>query len=224
MGSSYIKRKCSYCGELIDINRSNMTKVIYYDKKTYHSRCFINMCNAKSESKRKDVAQKWRDVISQIDFIESNSFNHFNLELSKNDIFDFIRDNYNITIIPSCVWHKLGNIYNGTFKGMIKGIPPDHLLDMWKRKINMLNRIYSENISKGKCMTPEQRVNYDLSILVNKYDSYLKWMEKQNLLASEQVIETEENIVNNSIGYINNDSSKNNSDNISKLVDEIFGE
>ena len=103
------------------------------------------------------------------------------------------------------------------------GIPPEHLLDMWKRKIDMLNGIASRNTTKGKSMNADQRINYDLSVLVNKYDSYLKWLEKQRIIEAEKEIEKNENIVSKSIGYVSHKTEKNNSDDISDLVDDIFG-
>jgi hypothetical protein len=104
------------------------------------------------------------------------------------------------------------------------GIPPEHLLDMWKRKIDMLNGIASRNETKGIKMKPDQRINYDLSILVNKYDSYLKWLEKQKIIEAERETAKNENIVGKSIGYMaTKQSNKNDSDDISDLVDDIFG-
>ena len=79
------------------------------------------------------------------------------------------------------MWQKLANIYNGTFKGMSVGIPPSDLLDMWQRKIDMLNGFAKKNEVKGIHMQPEQRLSYDLSILVNKYDSYLRWKDRKYL-------------------------------------------
>ena len=73
-------------------------------------------------------------------------------------------------------------------------------------------------------MGSDKRINYDLSILINKYDSYLKWLEKQKIIASEKEIEKNENIVGKSIGYTTvNKSERNDSDDISALVDDIFG-
>lgn len=72
-------------------------------------------------------------------------------------------------------------------------------------------------------MNVDQRINYDLSVLVNKYDSYLKWLEKQKILEAEKEIEKNENIVGKTIGYVNQKAEKNNSDDISDLVDDIFG-
>src|SRR5574344_1202883 len=166
-----IKRKCSCCGEDFYISKDNIDDAIYYDKKTYHSSCFINICNKRSQMKREDVSQKWTWVLNHLDSIKQESYEHLKLAITKEDVFNFIKDAYDITIIPTTVWQKLSNIYNGTFKGMAYGIPPEHLLDMWERKIDMLNGIANRNNTKGRTMNVDQRINYDLSVLVNKYDS-----------------------------------------------------
>ena len=218
-----IKRKCSCCGEYFYISNDNIDDAIYYDKKTYHSSCFINICNKRSQMKREDVSQKWTWVLNHLDSIKQESYEHLKLAVIKEDVFNFIKDAYDITIIPTTVWQKLSNIYNGTFKGMTYGIPPEHLLDMWERKIDMLNGIANRNNTKGRTMNVDQRINYDLSVLVNKYDSYLKWLEKQKILEAEKEIEKNENIVGKTIGYVVQKAEKNNSDDISDLVDDIFG-
>lgn len=218
-----IKRKCSCCGEDFYISKDNIDDAIYYDKKTYHSSCFINICNKRSQMKREDVSQKWTWVLNHLDSIKQESYEHLKLAVIKEDVFNFIKDAYDITIIPTTVWQKLSNIYNGTFKGMTYGIPPEHLLDMWERKIDMLNGIANRNNTKGRTMNVDQRINYDLSVLVNKYDSYLKWLEKQKILEAEKEIEKNENIVGKTIGYVVQKAEKNNSDDISDLVDDIFG-
>jgi hypothetical protein len=224
-----IKRKCGCCGEYLYISKNNINEAIYYDKKTYHSRCFTNMCEKRINNKRKDISEKWKSIYNHINLIEKDTYNHLIVAIERDEIFKFIRDNYNLTIIPTIVWQKLKNIYSGTFKGMSIGIPPCDLLDMWKRKINMLNGIAKNNEIKGIYMQPEQRVNYDLTILINKYDSYLRWKEKQKILEIEKESHIEQNIVNQSIGYINfnnknkqNDIQENRND-ISNLVDDIFG-
>lgn len=218
-----VKRKCSCCREYFYINNNNIDDAIYYDKKTYHSSCFINICNKRSQMKREDVSQKWAWVLNHLDSIKQDSYEHLKLTIAKEDVLNFIKDAYDITIIPTTVWQKLSNIYNGTFKGMTYGIPPEHLLDMWKRKIDMLNGIASRNAIKGKTMNTDQRINYDLSVLINKYDSYLKWLEKQKIIEAEKEIEKNENIVGKTIGYVTQKIEKSNSDDISDLVDDIFG-
>ncbi len=218
-----LHRKCSYCGEYFYISNENINDAIYYDKKTYHSSCFINICKKRSQMKREDVSQKWILISNNLESIKQDSCKHFKTTIIKEDIFKFIKDTYDIILIPTTVWQKLNNIYNGTFKGMFYGIPPEHLLDMWKRKLDMLNGIANRNNTIGKTMDTEQRINYDLSILVNKYDSYLKWLEKQKILDIDKGIERNENIVSKTMGHTAHRTVNDNSDDISSLVDDIFG-
>lgn len=220
--TAFIKRKCAYCGDCISISNNNISEVIYYDKKTYHSKCFLDICQKRS--KRKDVSEKWLSVLNNLSEIKKQSYSHFTQAITKEEIFEFIKSTYSITIIPSTVWQKLASIYDGTFKGMSEGIPPEHLLDMWQRKIKMLNDIAYSNQLKGKKMTPQQRISYDLSILINKYDSYLGWLERQKIL------ETQNNVADNDMHmtrYISQNSPKHSEqsreDDISDLVDDIFG-
>lgn len=218
-----IRRKCGCCEEYFYISHNDIDDAIYYDKKTYHSSCFINMCNKRSQMKREDVSQKWTWVLNHLDQIRKESYQHLSLAITKENVFEFIKDSYDVTIVPTTVWQKLSDIYNGTFKGMSVGIPPEHLLDMWKRKIDMLNGIADRNRTKGLVMSSDKRISYDLSILVNKYDSYLRWLEKQKIIEAEKEIEKSENIVGKSIGYTSNKPEKNDPDDISALVDDIFG-
>ena len=219
-----IKRKCGCCGEYLYINKNNIDDAIYYDKKTYHSSCFINICKKRSANKRVDISEKWNWVYNHIKSIKNDTYLHFIDLIEKDEVYQFIKEAYDLTIIPTTVWQKLSNIYEGTFKGMSVGIPPSDLLDMWKRKIDMLNGIAKKNETKGIHMQPDQRLNYDLSILVNKYDSYLRWKEKQRILEAEKETEKTQNIVSQSIGYTKNISQDNSeTDDISDLVDDIFG-
>lgn len=140
---------------------------------------------------------------------------------AKRKIFNFILEHYDITCLPKHMFIKLNSIYSGTFKGMSNGILPTELLDMWDRKLSYLNKIANSNITKGKIMSPIQRINYDLSILVNKYDGYKKWKRQQEILEQEQ---SEQNIEKQivMIGNIQNEKIEKNTDDISDLVDDIF--
>lgn len=219
-----IQRKCGCCKKNIYINNENIDDAIYYDKKTYHSKCFINICNKRSKMKNQNISQKWMCILNDLDNIKQKSYEHLSLAVMKENIFDFIKDAYNVTIIPTTVWRKLDAIYSGTYKGMTNGIPPEHLLDMWKRKINMLNGIANSNSTNGKVMDSSQRINYDLSILINKYDSYLKWLEKQKIFEAEKEVSRTENIISKNVRHINqNEDTYDFFDDISSLVDDIFG-
>lgn len=219
-----LKRKCGCCGEYLYITKNNIDNVIYYDKKTYHSRCFTNLCQDRICNGRSNVSKRWEQIYKNLETIKKDTYSHYELMIECDDIFNFIKDFYGLTVVSSTIWTKLDSIYNGTFKGMSIGIPPSDLLDMWKRKADMLNNIAKQNETKGTYLQPENRVIYDLSILVNKYDSYLRWKEKQKILEVEKETIITQNIVGQSIGYSN--VQKNNpkeTDDITDLVDDIFG-
>ena len=220
-----ITRKCCVCGEKIEIGYNNIKDAVYYDNKYYHSSCFTQSCIKKSQSKRHDVSEKWNSVLKTLNSINTKSYIRIKDILDKDSVYDFIRTNYHIKIIPSSVWEKLDKIYSGTWKGMKSGIPASHLLDMWNRKMVMLNRIYANNVKLNHTMSTDKRICYDLSVLINKYDSYLAYLEKQRILEVESKENKTENIVEESRVYLSKvkDNTKNN-DEFLDLVDEIFGE
>lgn len=219
-----INRKCDCCKETIYINKNNIDDAIFYDKKSYHRKCFIDICNKRAEMKRKSVADKWQWVLKNIEHIFQESKSHYMESIYKEEINQFILSEYDLTIIPSSVWQKLSNIYFGTFRGMSVGIPPDELIDMWRRKIDYLNRVANQNATKGKVMNPDQRINYDLSILINRYDDYKKWKESQMILESDTRYMSNNSSLD--INIINEVSmkvtDKSEEGEISELVDDIF--
>ena len=235
-----VKKKCFECGKDIDVYSVESDEIVYYDKHFYHKECFCEWCGAtKRPSKKRQMAlmnielyiSEAKDIIN--DLLGKKNISNESLhiyyddalkEIEKwfdgSDLCAFIREQYDVHNVP---WNKILKVINGTNDNTnCGGIPVKHLLDMWQRKMDMLNGIADRNATKGKEMNPEQRINYDLAVLVNKYNSYLKWLEKQKIIEAEKEIEKNENIVSKSIGYVSHKTEKNNSDDISDLVDDIF--
>jgi hypothetical protein len=79
-------------------------------------------------------------------------------------------------MLPTYVYQKMEGIFNGTWKDMSCPIPPEHLLDMFQRKQDWLNKIYHKDNIDGI-----GRINYDLSVLIGKYRSYLDWLGKKEI-------------------------------------------
>ena len=171
-----------------------------------------------------NVAEKWQWVLKNIERISQESKYHYMESIYKEEINQFILSEYDLTIIPSSVWQKLSNIYFGTFRGMSVGISPEELIDMWRRKIDFLNRVANQNVTKGKVMNLDQRINYDLSILINKYDDYKKWKESQKILESDtQYISNNSSLDTSIINEVSRKvADKNEDSEMSDLVDDIF--
>lgn len=240
MSDISLNRICSDCKDEIIIRKDNIEEVVLYDGAYYHKDCFIHMCNEKLQSKRcKKI--KWQSAIDGLDMLIKDAKFKLNKEFdieykkkvaanrnsteqktAKNDIYNFMLEQYSASSIPQYIFIKLNSIYSGTFRGMSTGILPTELLDMWQRKIDYLNRIANRNVTKGKPMDSIQRINYDLSVLINKYDSYKEWKRKQEILEQEHKEQAlEKPIV--TIGNIQNEKTEKNTDDISDLVDDIFG-
>lgn len=213
-----IIRKCPECGTDVVINYGSMD-AIYYDKKTYHLNCFISVCkkrsNGKNVTRRKE---KWANALADIEKIKEESKNHFKEALAKDDLFYFLLEFYGINIIPSYVWTKIAAINDGSYKGMSIGIPYSHLLDMWKRKQKFLLKLADKNKTKGKELEPAEQLNYDLSVLMNKYDSYLEFLEKEKIRETKEI---KRPVVSISTTYKKQEYQK--ESDISSLIDEIFG-
>ena len=56
---------------------------------------------------------------------------------------------------------------------------------MWERKMPDLQKMHNKMELEGKELDPIQQVNYDLAVIVNKYDSYLRWLEKKRITEEE---------------------------------------
>lgn len=134
---------------------------------------------------------------------------------------DFIYREYDVSFLPKHFFINLDKVYKGTYKNLNKPVPVEDLLDMWQQKMDYLNKVADHNRQMGKKIEGIARINYDLAILLSKYDSYCEWKakkasEKQELKQSttSQTIKIT-NMIASKYAAINNDSD------ISSIIDEI---
>lgn len=236
-----IKKKCYFCSEDIDV-AENEHELVYYDKHYYHKYCFIQWCHAtKHPSMKRTIAlenlerylKEGEDIVLEllkkrgidkhnIEKISENTDKYISQWFDQSDLCGFLKEEYNITKLP---WVKIKEVIDGNSKKIDVPIPANELLDMWNRKIDFIRSLNQKLVSESdKEINPNQLILYDLAVLVNKYDSYLRWKEKQKILEAEKENVITQNIVKQSIGYSN--TQKNNhtdTDDITDLVDDIFG-
>lgn len=224
-----IKRKCSCCHNTISICFDTIHEVIYYDKKSYHSKCFMEYVEKKIIlSKQSNSIQKWQSVKNNINEIKVNSVRHFSYYLYVDLLYNFIRQQYGITVIPSVFWHKLTAVFDGSYFGISKAIPPQDLYDMWTRQIQRLNKIASKKLNLLGYENIGHRLNYDLAVLINKYDSYLHWKEHQKILKLQQnqqnykEYKIDVDITNNLVNTYQKNQLTKEENNIESLVNDIF--
>ena len=209
-------RKCGLCKEHIELEKEQ--KTVLQNKKYYHYDCFIE----KEMSKKRNVLtqQEVENLANQL--IEENK-NFINEIINKNHLCLWLQKKYNLIIVPTYIYQKLADIHNGTWKDINTKIPPEDLLDMFKRQWHNLEQININNINKGKKLNPENRLNYDLSIIINKSSSYYEWKRKQEEQQIEmmQPIESSQptNNFRSSMGV--EQKTTNNENDLSQYLEEI---
>lgn len=178
-----ITRKCSICKEPIYINDTNEDFFITLknETKSYtHTNCYIEKQTTKKRSPK--TIEECQEYIEQC---RQNTKVTEKKKSTKNELYEFLFDMYDISYFPQYFYIKMDSVYKGTMKNLNKPVPPEDLLDMWKQKRNYLDKVAEQNRKKGNEILGVNRVNYDLAILLSKYDSYLKWKEQQKIAIAE---------------------------------------
>ena len=210
-----VHKKCSICHEFmsLELEKDN----IVWDKSYMHVDCYVNKLFNKKRNKL--TLEQIKDNVLKI---QKENESHVLSALLKDSFYRWIQQSYGIVSIPTYFFQKIDSVIKGEYKGLTRGIPLDDLYDMWKRKKQELDKIALSNQSKGKSMDSVARLQYDLAILVGKYDSYLKWKTSQKVLAEEIKKQIEEPKID--FIKINQAISKQQEDvtDINNILDEVF--
>lgn len=218
-----ILRKCGGCSDTIEISRNNITDILYYKNKYYHSKCFCEIAEKRSKAKR-STAVEWQTALDNLWELEIDTRKMLENAWIKDDLNEWILNHYNITTVPSRFWQIVADINNGTYKGKrCKSVTMDVLLGAWKwgqKKLDSISRNNKMN-HKGPA-SDDARIMYDLSIIISKVPNYLSHKSKMKMLQAEERKETAKTHIN----YDNVQKTKieNNGglDDISGLLDDIF--
>jgi hypothetical protein len=211
-----ITRKCFVCKQLVSLNNDNF---IPYKDKYYHYDCYIQ---ERTSKRTKTTKEEWIKLANEL--VETGK-QQVNEIIKKECLYKWLQHSYNVVVIPNYFFIKMTSIFDGTYKGLSKGIPPEDLLDMWKQKKSELDKISDFNNRKGNYIDSVGRLQYDLAIILSKYDSYIKWKEKQKVLENEQQEIIKVNTVNkidfNKISKTV-DNAQNKEKSIYDIIDEVF--
>ena len=215
--------KCFECKDMMEVNRDTVHRIIKFESSYYHYDCFLNACARKS--KRNNASPKWGLALTDLDDIQEKTKKHLNTLITKDEIFQFMLEHYDTNVVPVSIFNKLEDIYHGRWRGLGCCIPPEDILDRWKRKMDYLIKVRMKNVTLGKDMDAAQQINYDISVLINKYDSYLKWKE-QNKIIEQEVNKVHTDILKtvdlDKLSKITQNHQKEEDDDMDALLDELF--
>jgi len=178
-------RKCNFCDDKneksIDTSESRYLKV---GDKYWHFDCYKIYLTTRKKNKLKE-----EDAILECLRIEEISKKEcFELDI-KQKLFDFFKEYYGVPV-EKYFFIKVEQITKGNYKGISNPITYIELFEMYSntKMMQKLDRLgYDKNIKK------EDRMNWDLGVMVNEYPKYVKSKLKNKAL-EQDTQETLENI------------------------------
>lgn len=166
-----ITRKCAKCKGVIEIDVDDIRGIVYFDKKFYHKDCFIETATKKAANKRSSLS--WQEALNDgLRQISKDAKYNIDYCYGRDLLFEHLLHNYDICAISSYANMLISNVVSGKYKGKSKPILYRELAECWIDGQSKLNKIYINNKQLGKDMNGDQRLIYDLAIVVNRFP---KW-------------------------------------------------
>lgn len=181
-----VDRRCEACKEKITINRFNITGVVNFQNKYYHYECFKELAIKKASAKRGKPAI-WQDALNRMLELEHDAKTLSEHYFIKHDFNDWLIEKYNLSKVPGSFWQRIADLEKGIYAHRkCREISVSTLFDTWKwgwQKLNEIN-VRNQNSNRGP-KDDEQRLIYDLSIVIQKVPSFLKHQAHSNMNAME---------------------------------------
>lgn len=166
-----LQRKCAKCKKEIEIDRDNICEVVLFNKLYYHEACFKELAHQKISNRRS--SPMWKEALDdELKQIKKDAINVLNYCIGRDDLCEHILSSYNVCAISSYIQMTIDSVVKGNYKGKSKPIAYRDLAQCWIDGQNTLNNIFIKNKQLGKDMTGDQRIIYDLAIVVNRFP---KW-------------------------------------------------
>lgn len=176
-------RVCFFCREKVTLEDDEF---VYDGKKYFHGVCFIEK---KTKNSRPNITMN--EAVDLLVTMKEKYGSFTDSVILKNHLYMWIHKAYDLTFIPKYFYQKMAGVFDGTGMGLSKPIPVEHIFDMWRRKKKELDKINNRKKRIGSAIEGTNRLNYDLAVLLGKYDGYLRWKEKQEAASYNRKMEME---------------------------------
>jgi len=99
------------------------------------------------------------------------------------ELEQYLCQRYGILKIGNLTRKRLEEAYNSSLQ-----VKPDRLLQCWRSMEQYLNNARLKAVASGKRMTGDDLLRYDLTIVLSKYDRFMRSViaaERENILAKD---------------------------------------
>lgn len=214
-------RKCGHCGNDIVIERNNISGVLYFDKKYYHDDCFVEAVKDKPLTKT-GKPSKWHKALDDLPALANKAKEELEYYWVRDDFYNWILSHYDVIVLPDRFWSTICGIGNGKYRNKkCKPIPLETIYGTWRWGQKKLDKINVNNKKNHRGPADDdERLLYDLSIVVSKVPNYLTHLSKMKALEAETRQATEKTKIN--YNNLERQANTNQIDDISDMLDEIF--
>ena len=202
----------------IDIDRD---KFVYYKSGYYHYDCLLKEFSENNRLSALEAKERADKILHKT--LENNIVKN---SIDKDRLYFWLYENYNVTSFSKLFYMRMSDIQTGRFSENVT-VPISYydILQIFKKMKPYLEKQYAKNVRSGKKFDSKGRINYDLAIVVNNYDDYVKWKQKHKSRNTEIQKVKEELQVKQEINIDDihiNCKDDSNEINISEILDELF--
>jgi hypothetical protein len=217
-----ILRKCQACPNPIEIDMSDINNIVFYKTGYYHKTCFCDLAKQKAASKRGKPAD-WQYALDNIFELETDAKDRLEYPFVKDSFNEYLLGNYNVVAVPDRLWEVAAALEKGIYKRKkCKPVSFKTLYETWRWGQHKLNKINVQNKMAHKGPTnDEERILYDLAILVRKVPNYLSHKAKMEAMQAEAKKEIKASRIDYDNIHQAKVESNNYFDDISSLLDEM---
>ena len=179
------KRKCGTCGQDIVVDRHNLDNIAFYQNRYHHVGCLVDKAN-KGIAAGKRVAI-WEKLLNRIPELQEEAKKNLGHGLIRDEFNEYLLNHYDIISVPNRFWQIIEDIGNGNYrKNKCRPTDIDRIFQTWKWGQSNLDKIASNNKIKNKGpKNDDERLNYDLAIVLKHVPQYLAYEAKNKAVAAE---------------------------------------
>lgn len=212
--------KCNTCKAVLVASPYD-NSFVWYDGQYFCVECLI-----KKRTSTRTKKDRWQpeEANEKIKILINQTQKHLHSIVSKDALYDYLDAYYSPSFVPKKFYEKMASIFDGTYKGLKVPVPPEDLLDMLQQKQSYLEK---QAIKKWGDNPPEpmSRINYDIAIVISRYDRYLAWRNEKEAeqKALEQQLQSQCKVQTATHTPKPQQNNKKETEiDISKLIDELF--
>lgn len=216
-----IERKCKQCKETIVIDVDNIQGVALYNKSYYHTDCLRSNAEQKVTAKR-GKWQAWATALEQIEKYEQEAYNSIRAFAVRNELNKYILDHYDVVTVPSRFWQVIADLENGKYRQKVcRPVSTEDVLGAWKWGQQRLDKLNVKNkMNNSGPAGDEERVMYDLAIIVSKMGKYWAY-KKQKTATDAELIHEASTVCDIDMSRIGQAQQETKRD-ISSISDDLF--